>query len=244
MAAEEPGCIPLGVTGHGFCRDIFARACSSLRCMRVNRGPASPGCQGCVGLFLGRCAGRRCRALIRRAVEHSTGGCSAGLTRPTHRAATDKRSLHVWRSPGGWPSGGPSTGGSGHLDAVSGHYHVMHTTQVLRTLGGRVLVGPAELPGRGRIVIGVDSTDARIGFCGTVALSQRASSARLKAAKQAPRSPWRTMTNRASQPCCRASGGADEARSSGLIGQCNSAPERTSQCGGEVLSLIDFIQLR
>ena len=34
---------------------------------------------------------------------------------------------------------------------------------------------------------------------------------------------WRTLTNRASQPCCMASGGADEARSSGLIGQCNSA---------------------
>lgn len=42
---------------------------------------------------------------------------------------------------------------------------VMHTTQVLHALGGRVLRGPAEVPRRGRIIIGLDPTGARIGFC-------------------------------------------------------------------------------
>ena len=62
-----------------------------------------------------------------------------------------------------------------------------------------------------------------IALRGTVALSQRTPSSRFTRAKQDPQSCGEPMTNRASEPCCRASGGADEARSSGLIGQCNSA---------------------
>jgi hypothetical protein len=41
---------------------------------------------------------------------------------------------------------------------------------------------------------------------GTVALSQGASSPRLKAAKKAPQTPWRTMTNQHPSPAAGASG--------------------------------------
>lgn len=58
---------------------------------------------------------------------------------------------------------------------------------------------------------------------GNVALSRRASSPRLKAAKRASQSPWKTMTNRAFEPCRGASGRVDKASSSGPIAQCNSA---------------------
>jgi hypothetical protein len=58
---------------------------------------------------------------------------------------------------------------------------------------------------------------------GAVALSQRASSLRLKAAKQASQSLWRTMTNWVPSPAAGRLGGADETNSSGLIAQCNSA---------------------
>jgi hypothetical protein len=63
--------------------------------------------------------------------------------------------------------------------------------------------------------------DATLG--GTVALSQGASSPRLKAAKKAPQTPWRTMTNQASKPCRGGLWAADETRTSGPIAQCNSA---------------------
>jgi hypothetical protein len=63
--------------------------------------------------------------------------------------------------------------------------------------------------------------DLVCGSTGTVALSQGASSPRLKAAKQAPQSPRKAMTNWASELCRGASGRADETRSSGPIAQRN-----------------------
>ncbi|MFN2494725.1 MAG: VOC family protein [Pseudonocardiaceae bacterium] len=42
--------------------------------------------------------------------------------------------------------------------------NVMRTTQILDRVGGRVLCGPANLPGPGRVFIGVDPTGAVIGF--------------------------------------------------------------------------------
>ena len=43
--------------------------------------------------------------------------------------------------------------------------NVVHSAQLLRAWGGRVLNGPAPVPGRGMMVLGVDPTGAVIGFC-------------------------------------------------------------------------------
>ncbi|MGH3834641.1 MAG: VOC family protein [Pseudonocardiaceae bacterium] len=42
--------------------------------------------------------------------------------------------------------------------------NVMRTAQVLGRWGGRVLLGPTNVPGQGRVLIGVDPTGAVIGF--------------------------------------------------------------------------------
>jgi uncharacterized protein len=43
--------------------------------------------------------------------------------------------------------------------------NVVHSAQMLRARGGRVLTGPSRVPGRGTMVIGVDPTGAVIGLC-------------------------------------------------------------------------------
>lgn len=58
---------------------------------------------------------------------------------------------------------------------------------------------------------------------GHCCIDPKASSPRLKAAMQAPQSPWRAMTNRAFEPGRGASGRAGETSSSRPIAQCNSA---------------------
>jgi hypothetical protein len=83
------------------------------------------------------------------------------------------------------------------------------------------------------------------GHC-TVALSQRASSPRLKSSKAGSTIPVENHDNRAFAPCRGASGQIDDASSSGPIAQCNSAP--LAQCNSargtiqSVPRLPDFIQ--
>jgi uncharacterized protein len=43
--------------------------------------------------------------------------------------------------------------------------NVLHSAQLLRACGGRVLKGPAEVPGRGAMLLGMDPVGAVIGFC-------------------------------------------------------------------------------
>ena len=42
---------------------------------------------------------------------------------------------------------------------------MIHSAQVLRARGGRVVTGPVQVPGRGTMVVGVDPVGAVIGFC-------------------------------------------------------------------------------
>lgn len=79
-------------------------------------------------------------------------------------------------------------------------------------LQAAVAASPAVWAGRGLTLVQLTARHlvGTLAPVGTVALSQRTSSPRLKPAKQAPQSLWRTMTNRHPSPAAGHLGGADD----------------------------------
>jgi predicted enzyme related to lactoylglutathione lyase len=70
----------------------------------------------------------------------------------------------VWWSSGGRPDDGPLRAGQATWTLYLATSNVIHSAQLLRAWGGRVLNGPVQLPGHDMMVIGVDSVGAVIGF--------------------------------------------------------------------------------